>query len=229
METPVGSMPKPTACLLILAAAALIACPAGCSRNRSNADATIEEAPGAAVREVHAAGERPQRIQATHQGLPRTRTGQLPLDHGAVLGDPPPAAPMRPSEAPNWFSTCAIPEPVIQKLKSMKLSASVDGVALPEETYTKAGAYVYSRDVPAQALVKRVVTVSFTLDKCLPPSDCGPAGVGRGGDGRRILKTNEACRAGGVLDRPQPDLPVDLLVRAADLVPTGRLRLAAPR
>ena len=64
-----------------------------------------------------------------------------------------------------------VPEPVIQKLKSIKLSASVDGVALPEETYSKPGGFVYSRDVPAAALAKSVVTVSFALDKCLAPSD----------------------------------------------------------
>ena len=44
-------------------------------------------------------------------------------------------------------------------------------MALPEETYTKPGAYVYSRDVAAQALAKRVVAVSFALDKYLPPGD----------------------------------------------------------
>jgi hypothetical protein len=64
-----------------------------------------------------------------------------------------------------------VPEPVIAKLKSIKLSASVDGLALPEETYSKPGVYVYARDVPAQALGKRMVAASFALDKWLPPGD----------------------------------------------------------
>jgi len=71
-----------------------------------------------------------------------------------------------------------VPEPVIQKLTSMKLSASLDGVALAEETYTKAGQYVYSQDVPAQALAKRVVTVDFALDKFLPPGEADQRELG---------------------------------------------------
>ena len=64
-----------------------------------------------------------------------------------------------------------VPEPVIQKLKSIKLSASVEGVALPGETYSKPGGYVYSQEVPAKALAKNVVVVDFKLDKCVPPGD----------------------------------------------------------
>jgi len=71
-----------------------------------------------------------------------------------------------------------VPEPVIKKLTSVKLSASLDGVALAEETYTKPGQYVYSQDVPAQALAKRVVTVDFALDKFLPPGEADQRELG---------------------------------------------------
>ena len=91
------------------------------------------------------------------------------MDHGAFLGGL--APPLRASErGAKLVLRFGIPEPVIKKLTSLKLSASVDGVALPVETYTKAGECVYSRSVPPQALAKRLVTVSFTLDKYLPPS-----------------------------------------------------------
>ena len=63
----------------------------------------------------------------------------------------------------------AVPDPVINELKSVTLSASVDGTSLPPETYNAAGEQVYTRDVPASALEKDVVTVQFALDKALPP------------------------------------------------------------
>ena len=65
-----------------------------------------------------------------------------------------------------------IPDPVIDKLKSVTLSVSVGGVALPPENYSKSGEQVYSREVPAKALAGASVAVDFTLDKALPP---GPA------------------------------------------------------
>ena len=64
----------------------------------------------------------------------------------------------------------AIPDLVIQKLKSIRLSASVNGLALPPQEYTKPGDYTYSRDVPPAALAAPAVSVDFTLDKVLPPT-----------------------------------------------------------
>jgi hypothetical protein len=62
-----------------------------------------------------------------------------------------------------------IPEVLIQRLQSITLSASVNGTAIPGETYTKPGDHVYSKDVPASALTGDAVTVEFTLDKFLAP------------------------------------------------------------
>jgi hypothetical protein len=64
----------------------------------------------------------------------------------------------------------AIPDPVINRLKSMRLSAKVNGLALAPEDYASAGQYVYSRDVPPEALKPDAVVVEFALDKSLPPS-----------------------------------------------------------
>jgi hypothetical protein len=63
-----------------------------------------------------------------------------------------------------------VPEPVIQKLNSVTLSAKVGDASLPPETYTKSGEYLYTRDVPASALRVNSVRVNFSLDKFLAPS-----------------------------------------------------------
>ncbi len=64
----------------------------------------------------------------------------------------------------------SVPEPVTKKLGPVTLRASVEGVDLSPETFSKDGQYVYTRDVPPQALAKNAVTVDFALDKSLAPS-----------------------------------------------------------
>jgi hypothetical protein len=72
-----------------------------------------------------------------------------------------------------------VPGVVIDKLKSVTLSASVNGQKLAPETYTKEGEYTYSRDVPPSALTGDAASVEFTLDKFLPasPEDMRDLGV----------------------------------------------------
>jgi len=70
-----------------------------------------------------------------------------------------------------------IPDVVVQKEKSVTLSASVDGNALPPETYSRVGTASYRRDIPAGALGGDNVKVNFTLDKAMPPA---------GGDRREL-------------------------------------------
>lgn len=64
----------------------------------------------------------------------------------------------------------SIPDPVIEKLKSVRLAANVEGVPLEGQEYTKPGEQVYSVDVPAKALGGEAVIVDFALDKALMPS-----------------------------------------------------------
>ncbi|MDQ6759897.1 MAG: hypothetical protein M3Z32_08540 [Acidobacteriota bacterium] len=64
----------------------------------------------------------------------------------------------------------SIPDLVLEKLKKIRLSASVNGVALSAEEYSKPGEYTYSREVPATALTSEAVSVDFNLDKFLPPT-----------------------------------------------------------
>jgi hypothetical protein len=63
----------------------------------------------------------------------------------------------------------AVPEPVIQQLKSVTLSAAVNGTPLKPETYRKPGEYVFTRDVDAKVLGGASAQVEFSLDKALAP------------------------------------------------------------
>ena len=63
-----------------------------------------------------------------------------------------------------------VPPVVIEKLKNVSLSANAGGSALPPETYTTAGDYTYTRDLPASLLTADSLRVDFQLDKAMPPS-----------------------------------------------------------
>jgi hypothetical protein len=64
----------------------------------------------------------------------------------------------------------AIPDPVIQKLNSIQLSASIDGYKPDPQTFTKSGQYTYTRDVPPEKLRNaESVRIDFSLDHALPP------------------------------------------------------------
>jgi hypothetical protein len=65
--------------------------------------------------------------------------------------------------------TFTIPQPSIAKLKSVTVSASVNGTALPPETYSQAGQFEYKRDVAPALLAGSPVKVDFHLDKAVPP------------------------------------------------------------
>jgi len=62
-----------------------------------------------------------------------------------------------------------VPDVVIAKSKTVTLAASVDGKALPPETYSQPGQYTYSRNIPPALLHAATVKVAFTLDKTIQP------------------------------------------------------------
>jgi hypothetical protein len=62
------------------------------------------------------------------------------------------------------------PPVVIEKLETISLSVTIEGTALPPETYTQPGDYTFSRDVPPGLLAGDSVRVDFQLDKSMPPS-----------------------------------------------------------
>ena len=84
----------------------------------------------------------------------------------ATLKPPPTAA----SKGAILMLQFGIPEPSINVLHSIQVSASVNGVALAPQEYTTAGDHQYSRDVPGSAFREGNATVDFALDKTLPPA-----------------------------------------------------------
>jgi hypothetical protein len=63
------------------------------------------------------------------------------------------------------------PEVVFKKAGATTISATINGVALPPETYSAAGEGTYARDIPATALTTDPVTIEFSVDKAIPPGD----------------------------------------------------------
>ena len=121
----------------------------------------------------------------------------------------------------------AIPEVIFNRLGPMAVSATINGVALPPESYSKAGDCSYIRDVPAIALSSDGVGVQFTVDKGLPPSDQ---------DHRELAivvttlvssrNDGHACGALPHIFWPRRWLPDHFLASPVHLVPQRRFRLA---
>lgn len=70
------------------------------------------------------------------------------------------------------------PEVSLQRLKSITLSAKIDGIALRPESFTAAGDHEYRADVPMQVLKKGAVNVDFMLDKTISPTQADPRELG---------------------------------------------------
>lgn len=71
----------------------------------------------------------------------------------------------------------SVPQVAVDKLKSVTLSASINGTPLAPETYSHDGQYEYKRDVPPALLKGDAVRVDFHLNKSMPPA---------GGDSREL-------------------------------------------
>jgi hypothetical protein len=63
-----------------------------------------------------------------------------------------------------------LPEQVFKAVGPVTLVATVQGLSLAAETYSKDGEYTYARDVPAQSLGGNSVVVQFAIDKGLAPN-----------------------------------------------------------
>ena len=61
--------------------------------------------------------------------------------------------------------------PNVATLGPVTVSATVNGTPVATETFSQAGDFVYSHEVPASALNSDVVTVEFSSDKALAPTD----------------------------------------------------------
>ena len=71
-------------------------------------------------------------------------------------------------EAANLVVRLSIPEVGIEKLHSISLSASIGGVTLAPETYTRSGDHSYVRAVAPHLLTSEEVRIDFQVDKVMP-------------------------------------------------------------
>ena len=72
----------------------------------------------------------------------------------------------------------AVPPVIVDKLKTISLSATIGGSTLAAETYTQAGNYTYTREVAPALLAGESVRVDFQLDKSMPPSGADQRDLG---------------------------------------------------
>jgi hypothetical protein len=151
---------------VVFVAAAALLCGAGCKRKAKPNVAATEEGMGELSTMIHTADPR------TASQLLR---GFYPVEGGAWRWTMQKFAVSlaTPNKAATTGATLevrfALPEPVIQKLKTVSLSATLNGVPLAAQNYAKAGEQVYQAEVPPSALKADAVTVEFALDKALPP------------------------------------------------------------
>ena len=151
--------------LLMALLIALLIAPAGCKR-KAKVAATDEETPRmASALNMGDPKSEPQLVTGFHgieAGAWRWTTRQF-----TVALRPPFGASQK---GARLTLRLTVPPVVIEKLKNVSLSANAGGSALPPETYTTAGDYMYTRDLPASVLTADSVRVDFQLDKVMAPS-----------------------------------------------------------
>lgn len=65
----------------------------------------------------------------------------------------------------------SLPQPALDQLKEVTITASIDGIPLPPEKCTQTGLLDFRRDIPADALAgKSGVKVEFTVSPHLKPT-----------------------------------------------------------
>ncbi len=126
-------------------------------------------------------GQPAELLSSVHMADPRA-TAQLlggfyGLEQGAwrwtarkfsVALKPPPVAE---GEGAHLELKLTLPDAVIDRQKSLTLSATANGAALGSETFSKPGDYVFAKPVPPEALTGEAVKVEFELDKALGPGE----------------------------------------------------------
>jgi hypothetical protein len=152
-----------TICRAALAATLFIGL-AGCKNKDRVTVQTEEEAPRLATMLAMNDPRAPAQLVSGWSGL-EGNAWRWTAGHFVVMLRPPLGAGQNGAVLQFKFN---LPEAIIKKVKTTSLSATVNGAALPPETYTQAGDYTYTRDVPASALPGDSAKVEFTLDKFLP-------------------------------------------------------------
>jgi len=158
--------------IALLLSAALVS--GGCRRQeRTRLEVTEEEPPVLAsvvhVADPAAAAQLLKGFHGLEQGSWRWTAGSF-----AVALQPPARAAER---GARLVVKLAIPDVVLQRLKALTLRATIDGTALPPETYSRPGDHVYTREVPSSLFTGKPLVVDFALDKTFAPG---------GGDQREL-------------------------------------------
>jgi hypothetical protein len=86
----------------------------------------------------------------------------------SVVLRPPPASAQNGAKLELRFT---LADAVVGQLGPVTVSAIVNGTPVAPETFSEAGDFVYSHDVPAAALGPDVITAEFSTDKALEPND----------------------------------------------------------
>ena len=152
--------------LLITLLIALVLAPTGCKRKKVRVAATDEETPK--MQSVLNMGDpkvEPQLVKGFH-GIEASAWRWTEKQFTVALR-PPFGAGQRGAKLTVKLT---VPPVTIEKLKNVALSATAGGSALPPETYTTAGDYVYVREIPASLLTGDSLRVDFQLDKAMAPS-----------------------------------------------------------
>jgi hypothetical protein len=164
MTIPILRQGRPMAAALLVAYMAFA--PVACKRHRRVTVQTEEEAPALAtvlhVADPQAAAQLVSGFYGIEQNSWRWTAGKF-----SVMLRPPRTATVKGATLQLKFT---VPEVVIAKLKALSLSAAVSGTPLSPESYTQAGEFTYSRDVPASLLAGESTKVDFSLDKTMPPT-----------------------------------------------------------
>jgi hypothetical protein len=82
----------------------------------------------------------------------------------------------RPNASPNGATlsfSFFLPDGVIHRLGAVTLTAWVRGATLKSTRYSSPGSYVFTSDIPQDALAGQTIIVDFTLDKSIPPDPNG--------------------------------------------------------
>ena len=137
-----------------------------------------DEVPVEPATQTAAAARLPNAIHVADPGVAtQLKNGLHPVEQGAwcwterqfafALGTPQDTGPAGAILSLRF----TLPEPTLNLLNTITLSASVGGVNLRPETYSKVGEHIYTAEVPASLLAGDTILASFELDQAIPPND----------------------------------------------------------
>lgn len=139
--------------------------PCGCKRSRPVPVQVTEEEPPQLASIVHVADPRVSSQLVSGFYNVEQNSWRWTAGRFAVVLRPPTTSPKR---GATLQLKLVVPDAVLEKVKAISLGAELEGKRLPRESYTQAGEFTYTREVPPELLQKPAVKITFDLDKFLP-------------------------------------------------------------